>query len=41
MVKRNRFLLPLFVLAKIVPTSLLAQNWTAEQQEIIDLNQAC
>ena len=41
MVKRNHFLLPLFVLATIVPTRLLAQNWTAEQQEIIDLNQAC
>jgi len=24
-----------------MPANLLAQNWTAEQQEIIDLNQAC
>ena len=41
MVKGIRFLLPLFVLAYLIPTSSIAQNWTPEQQEIIDLNQAC
>lgn len=41
MIKGFRFLLPLFVFAYLIPTRSQAQNWTPEQQEIIDLNQAC
>ena len=41
MIKGIRILLPLFVFTYLIPTSSHAQNWTPDQQEIIDLNQAC
>jgi hypothetical protein len=41
MLERFHVLLILLVFSGLVVTASHAQNWTAEQQEIIDLNQSC